>query len=124
MGNERKRKQKQQRGGKRRVRNGAARKESEPAVDKTWQGAAKLTFQFDGPATRQASLKPRREQPARLRGEDGAARQKSRRQRATRGQRAQPLQVRARTLWPTPAAATQSLDELHLAFQEVKCTAC
>ena len=100
--------------------------ESEPAVGRTRPAAApeikkplsSRAPRRDGP--RATSPKPRREQPARLRGEDGAARQESRRQRAARGQRAQPLQVGARTLGPTPAAAPQNLDELHLAVQEVK----
>ena len=66
-----------------------------------------------------ASAEPRREQPARLRGENGAAREENRRQRATRSQSAQTLQIRACALRATPATTAEHLDELDLAVQEV-----
>ena len=68
------------------------------------------------------SREPRREQPARLRSEDSAPREESRRDGPPRRQSAQTLEIRPRAFRPTPPATTQDFDELDLAVQEIQST--
>ena len=68
------------------------------------------------------SRKPRREQPARLRSEDSAPREESRRDGPPRRQSAQTLEIRPRAFRPAPPATTQDFDELDLAVQEIQST--
>ena len=76
------------------------------------------------PGRRELLDAPRAEEPRRIRGQERAAVEQSRRDLLGRTQSPQALQVRPRAFWPPPSAAAEDLAQLDAAVQQAQRAAC